>query len=98
MFVVTKSDGLRPVVAPLDHGPRLEVVAPELVEVPLPALHRLTQRDLRPVTKTKATNLGPDSTTTLSITTFSIMVLFVTLSIKDCKHNDTRHKHKLSLC
>jgi hypothetical protein len=38
------------------------------------------------------------SLTALSILTFSIMLLFVTLSIKDSQHNDTLLKHTSSLC
>jgi len=34
----------------------------------------------------------------LSIITFKIMVLFVTLCKKYSQNNNTRHKHKLSLC
>ncbi len=35
---------------------------------------------------------------TFSITTLSIMDLIVTLSIKDPKHNDTRHSRLVALC
>lgn len=48
-------DSLGPVVSPLNHGARFEIVASHFVDVVLPILALIPQGDLRPVARKKST-------------------------------------------
>jgi hypothetical protein len=49
VLVVAKADGFGPVVAPLDHGARFEVITSKLVKVASPVTHFVSQCNLRPI-------------------------------------------------
>jgi len=51
VLVVAKADGLGPVVAPLDHGARLEVITSKLVKVSPAITHSTAHSNFRPIAK-----------------------------------------------
>ena len=54
VFVVAKADGFGPVVAPLNHGARFEVVGSKLVEVSTTARHFLPHAHLGPIAESRS--------------------------------------------
>ena len=51
VLVVAKADGLGPVVAPLDHGARLEVITSKLVKMSFAVTHFATHSNFGPIAK-----------------------------------------------
>jgi hypothetical protein len=54
IFVVAKSNGFGPVVGPLDHGARFEVIVSKLVQMSTAVCHFVSHMYLRPITEIKS--------------------------------------------